>query len=360
MILRRPYAFLIKHFRLIHLILFILCGYVTYRANIILSFFKDYISYNGNIEVISSEYINYLMFISIILIIIFSVVIYLLMRYKKKPRLLYILLIIISIISSILFVYLYGNIKELETTIMTAREIRLLRDISRVNFWMLFIVCIPIFVRGLGFDIKKFNFNKDLHDLKLEAQDSEEVEVNVDLNSDKVKRTGRKILRELKYYYVENKFFINIILGVIAVVLIMIFPFNKFVINRTLNEGEVLSTNYFNIKVDKSYISERNRISKDNSYVILKINVKGKTNKYKLDLDKFILEGKNNKYVPSLKYYYYFSDLGIGYKNNILDTGEYKEYLFIYNIKNEDKDSNFKLNYIVNDRKIKLNLEVIK
>lgn len=359
MILRRPYAFLIKHFRMIHLILFILFSYITYKASNILNFFKDYISYNGNIEVISSTYISYFIFVSVLLIITISVTIYFLMRYKKKPRLFYILSVVISILSSILFVYLYSNIKSLETTIESARTIRLYRDISRFNFWILFISCIPILIRGLGFDIKKFNFSKDLHDLKLDKEDSEEVEVNIDLSTDTLKRTGRRTIRELKYYYAENKFIINIILSVVGIILILLFPFNKFVVNRNLNENEILGTINFNIKVTESYVSDRNRISKNNSYIVLKIEVKGKTNKYKLDLDELVLEGKNNKYVPSLKYYYYFSDLGIGYKNNILDTEEYKEYLLIYNIKNEDKNKDFKLNYLDSDRKIKLNPEVL-
>jgi len=64
MILRRPYAFLIKYFRLIHLVLFGLFGYVTYKANNILSFFKDYISNNGNFVIDSSEYISYFIFVS--------------------------------------------------------------------------------------------------------------------------------------------------------------------------------------------------------------------------------------------------------------------------------------------------------
>ena len=63
MILRRPYAFLIKHFRLIHLILFVLFGYITYKANNMLSFFKEYISNNGNIVFNSSEYISYYIFV---------------------------------------------------------------------------------------------------------------------------------------------------------------------------------------------------------------------------------------------------------------------------------------------------------
>lgn len=360
MILRRPYAFLIKYFRVIHIILFMFFVYITYKANNILTFFKDYISYNGNIEVISSEYISYFIFVSVLLIITISVVIYFLMRYKKKPRLFYVILVIVGLISSILFIYLYNNIRMLETSVQSARTIRLFRDISRLNFWILFISCIPVLIRGLGFDIKKFNFSKDFHDLELDKEDNEEVEVNIDLSSDSVKRTGRKLLRELKYYYVENKFIINIILAVISVVLILLFPFNRYVVKRNLNEGEILGTSNFNINVSDSYISDRNRISKDNSYVILKVEVKGKISKYRLDLDELVLESKNNKYIPSLKYYYYFSDLGIGYKNNILDTDEYKEYLLIYNIKSEDKESKFQLKYLNSDRKIKLNPEVLK
>jgi len=359
MILRRPYAFLIKYFRLIHLVLFGLFGYVTYKANNILSFFKDYISYNGSVNFASSEYISYFIFVAVVLITVICVFIYYLMRYKNKPKLFYIVLIVISVIASILFIYLYNNIRILETTIVSGREIRLYRDISRFNFWILFITCIPILIRGLGFDIKRFDFNKDLHELKLEENDGEEIEVNANLSSEGVKRTGRKIFRELKYYYFENKFFINIILGVVGVILIMLFPFNSFVINRTLSEGETLSTNYFNIKINDSYITDRNRISSDNSYVILKVELKGKTNKYVLNLDEFVLEGKHNKYIPSMKYYYYFSDLGLGYRNNVLDTGNYKEYLLIYNINNEDKDYKFKLNYIRNGRKVKLSPEVI-
>lgn len=359
MILRRPYAFLIKYFRVIHLILFVLFVYITYKANNILNFFKNYISHNGNIEVISTQYVSYFIFVSILLIITISLVIYFLMRYKKKPRVLYIILIVVSFISSILFIYLYNNIRILETSMQSARTIRLFRDISRFNFWILFISCIPVLIRGLGFDVKKFNFNRDLNDLKLDKEDNEEVEVNIELSSDTIKRNGRKIFRELKYYYFENKFIINIILSIVSIIIILLFPFNKFVINRNLNEGELLGTSNFNIKVNDSYISERNRISKDNCYIILKIEIKGKLNKYRLDLDKFVLEGKNNKYVPSLKYYYYFSDLGIGYKNNILDVEEYKEYLLIYNIKNLDKESNFKLNYLESNRMIKLSPEII-
>ena len=359
MILRRPYAFLIKHFRLIHLILFVLLGYITYKANNMLSFFKEYISNNGNLVFNSSEYISYYIYVAIIFIVIISLVVFLLMRYKKKPKLFYIILSIVSIISGILFIYLYNNIKVLEVSIVSGRQIRLLRDISNINFWVLLITCIPVLIRGLGFDIKKFNFNSDLQELKLDKEDSEEVEVSIDLSSDGVKRTGRKIFRELKYYYLDNKLILNIIFIIIGIVLVFMYPFNRYVVNRDLSEGEVLGTNNFNIKINDSFISDRNRISKDNSYVILKISVIGKTSKYKLDLDELVLSSKNNNYIPSLKYYLYFSDIGKGYRNNVLSTSEYNEYILVYNIKNIDKDSNLEFKYIGNDRVIKIKPEIL-
>ena len=170
MILRKPYAFLIKHFRLIHLFMFVLMAYMTYKANNMLSFFKDYIEANGIIGVAESSYFSILIFIAGFLVIVLSVTVFFLMRYKKKPRTLYIVIAVISAIAMGLFVYLHGNIRTLETTVMTGRSVRLLRDISRFNFWLLFVMCIPLIVRGLGFDIRKFNFNKDLQELKLDEK----------------------------------------------------------------------------------------------------------------------------------------------------------------------------------------------
>lgn len=359
MILKRPYAFLIKHFRLIHLIIFALFVYLTIKANNILSFFKDYITYKGSLDIISNDYINVWIFIFSILIIVLSMTIFFLMKYKKKPKTFYIITSIISIISMILFWYLYSNIKQLESISVSAREIRLLRDISRFNYITLFVMCIPILIRGLGFDIKKFNFNKDLHELNLSNEDSEEVEIGTNLSTDTILTTSRKTFRELKYYYLENKLFINIILGVIIAILILIFPFNKYVVNAPLNEKQMLSTNYFNFKVLNSYMSDRSRVSKNNSYVIVKFSTKGKIDKYSFKLDNFVLKSKNNDYVPSLKYYYYFDDIGVGYKKGYLPTTEYNEYIFVYNIKSEDKNSKLTLNYLVDDSKIRLNPSIL-
>ena len=355
MILRRPYAFLIKHFRLIHLIIFGILLYITLKARDILNFFKDYIVYNGNIEVISSNYISYYIFVGLFLMAVLSVVIFYLMRYKKKPRLFYIFTIVVSVISFIFFIYLYNSIRGLEISHVSGRVVRLYRDLARINFWLLVVVSVPMLIRGLGFDIKKFNFSSDIKELHLNEEDSAEVEVSTDLSVNGIRRMIRKTIRELKYYYKENTLIINIIFVIVGIIIIMTYPFNRYVVNRDLTEGEILSTNYFNLKVNKSYISERKRISKNNSYVILDISVIGKVDKYVLNLDEFLLQGSNKKYIPSQKYYNYFTDIGIGYRNFKLSTSEYKNYILMYNVDSTDK--NFKLNYLNSSQIVKLNLE---
>lgn len=354
MVLRRPYAFLIKYFKLIHLVLFGFLVYITISASRVLGFFRDYINSNGNMEVISSNYFSPFIVISFMFVIFISVFIFMLMRYKNKPKLLYILVVIMSLVSGFVFTYLQGNVKELETGIMSARDIRLLRDISRFNYWGLFVMCLPVLIRGLGFDIKKFNFSSDLIDLKLDKADNEEIEINTEISSDGIKRIGSKFAREMRYYYLENKFLLNIIFGIIIVILVMRFPFNKFVINRTLNEGDTLSTQNFNMIIEDSYISSRHATSKNNSYIILKASIKGKSKDYSLRMDEFVLRGKKNEYIPSLKYYYYFSDIGSGYYKEDLNMNDYTSYILIYNIDNSDKANKYIIRYIRNNRKIRI------
>lgn len=358
MILRRPYAFLIKHFKLIHLFLFLSFGILTYQASTILNFFKDYIK--GNIvEIIATNYIKSYVYILAVVITALSLIIYFLMKYKEKPRLIYILNIITIIFSSVCFAYLYSKIKVLEISPLEAKTVRFLRDISRFNFWFLLVMTIPSLIRTLGFDIKKFNFSKDLEGLKLEEKDNEEVEVNIDLKSDKVKRGYRSYIRELGYYYTENKFFINIIITIVAII-ILFFPFNKYIINRTRSEDELIKTEYFSLKVTDSYITTQNQTSKDKEYLILKFSIKGKYQKYSLKTDYFVLKADDKEYVPSLKYYLYFDKLGIGYKNQEISTDTYMDYLLIYNIDMPTKENaKYILEYLVENKKIKLSPQIL-
>ena len=81
MILRKPYAFLIKHFRLIHLIICLLLLFLINNTNGVLDFFKGYIS--GDItDFVVTDYINIWMYLAIIVVILLVLSMILLMRKK--------------------------------------------------------------------------------------------------------------------------------------------------------------------------------------------------------------------------------------------------------------------------------------
>ena len=72
MILKKPYAFLIKRFRIIHLVLSFLVGFILYRSILIVKFFIDYIKNNYKSSVLiglENVYTSSLVFIGIIRIL---------------------------------------------------------------------------------------------------------------------------------------------------------------------------------------------------------------------------------------------------------------------------------------------------
>ena len=90
MVIRKPYAFIIKHFRIIHLLLIIPMLYLVMKTKNIVTFFSKYI-YNGytftatdNLSSLSSNYINIFMYLAVLVILIEFDAILLLFQKKEK------------------------------------------------------------------------------------------------------------------------------------------------------------------------------------------------------------------------------------------------------------------------------------
>lgn len=113
MILRKPYAFLIKKFKLIHLILSILMFYLVYRFNTVYTFFKEYVNKDIHNRILASDYITLFMFLVILFITIGLIIVYLLMRFKKKPKTLYLINIIGYFASFIILWYSLSVLKKI-------------------------------------------------------------------------------------------------------------------------------------------------------------------------------------------------------------------------------------------------------
>ncbi len=345
MIVRKPFAFLIKHFKAIHLFLFGLLVYICYKYNGIVSFLRNYIS-TGNGRYDAVNYIDYTPIYVILGAIVVMLVIFYLMKYKDKPKRLYLLSIIGYIIVIVLFILLFNYLRTFTSSVLEQKTLRLYRDISLMGLLFQYIIIIIMLIRGLGFDIKKFNFSKDIQELNIDLTDNEEVELLMGFDINKTKFKIRKSFREFKYFIKENILFTGISLIVIIIVLwVLVSNYTKK--NKVYTEEEYFGID-FNMQVSGSYLTKEDKslkkLSTGNSTILV---VKFKiSSKYEdiLNPDSFIISIYDKSYSPINKYCSALNDIGKCY-NKIKLTEEEKEYILVYLVDDSVLDKKIYLKY---------------
>ena len=330
MIVRKPFAFLIKHFKAIHLFLFGLLVYVCYKYNGIVSFLRNYIS-TGNGRYDAANYINYTPIYIILGAILVMVIIYYLMKYKDKPKKLYLFSIIGYIVVIALFIFLFSYLRTFSSSIIEQKTLRLYRDISLMGLIFQYIIIVIMLIRGLGFDIKKFNFSKDIQELNIDLTDNEEVELVMGFDTNKTKFKIRRFLREFRYFIRENILFTGLSLIVIVIILWIIVA-NYTSKNKVYKENEYFGVD-FNMLVNGSYLTKEDSSLKklsvgSSSLLVVKFKISSNHSDV-LNPDNFILSIYGKTYSPNNKYCSSLKDIGKCY-NKIKLTEQEKEYIFVY------------------------------
>ena len=173
MLFRRPFAFLIKYFKIIHLILGIMIAYILLKTNEIFRFVEEYLNATpftiGN-NVVPTLF-NPIMWILIITILIFTFIILGVMNFKKKPVTFYIFNILVYSFVTFTLIYCYTNMKTLEVQLLDVRTLKLMRDFNLFALILQSLSLITVGIRATGFDIKKFDFDQDIEGLKITAED---------------------------------------------------------------------------------------------------------------------------------------------------------------------------------------------
>ena len=350
MILRKPYAFLIKHFRLIHLIICLLLLFLINNTNGVLDFFKGYIS--GDItDFVVTDYINIWMYLAIIVIILLVLSMILLMRKKDKPLLIYILTIVEYSAVFVCFAYASSIIQVLQRNILDQKTIRLARDVVSFALIGQWLFLIPYAIRAMGFDIKKFDFKRDLKELNLTDADNEEFELELGIDKEKINIKLRRKLRELKYYYKENKLYILIILFIVLAVSVYSIV-NSIEIVPKYKENEIVKLdNYYTLKINNTYLLNKDNNGKkikknDDWFLVVNFTINSMySSSFQLDIDKFILKINNKEIMPTKQYYNYFTNYGIGYKSQKISLNDEKTFILVYEIPNKYKESKKNLEY---------------
>lgn len=321
MILRKPYAFIIKHFRLIHLIMLGSLLFIVYNLNDIYHLFHTLQLSNTTIYTGAYIYIDNLVYYFVFAALAMAAVVLWLLKEKKKPIKLYLFLVIYFILLLVGYSYLFSVLRTIQDEVVSLDTIILAKDIA--NLMILpgyFGICL-CFIRGIGFNIKQFNFSKDIAELQIASQDSEEFEILIGQNNYKYLRTIRRALRETKYYILENKFaFICVGVGIITVFSgFGIYYYNQYL--KKLSEEEVTSVNGISYIVNKSYMTELdfkgNEVRKGYKYVVVDMKMHNSTDMdRKLDLKTITLADNELFYYPIMTKNSKFYDLGVPYKED--------------------------------------------
>ncbi len=371
MIFRKPYAFLIKNFKRIHIVILALCFFIYFRINSIISFIKEYImfgTYNEALEPFSSH-AGFLLYLSLLVVIISSFLLMVLLRRKDKPWKIYLLYIFcyLLLFIGVILTNRYFASYSLETSISGVLIYRDLLRIGRIFQYPIFVLLI---IRILGIDLKKFNFTNDKEFLELSSEDREEFEISFEFDKNSIIRLFNRTKRNLYYFYLEHKYICNIVIIVLSVYIIFQGYYYFGVSHRSYKEGDTFQTNGYQITIKDSFITDKDltgkKIEKDYNFVV--ITMKMKNNREKIatpNLGRFHLMNGNIDRVYTTYYNTYFTDIGSSIDGKFtLSPAKSREFYLVYKVKNNLRKNRFVLYYqelggkmISYLRKIKLNIE---
>ena len=339
MIIKKPYAFLIKNFRLIHGLLFVMLVYIFIRLLNIYSFFSDYARTGLYIiqNNLASNYINGLLFLFLVLSTILTFVIYYILSIKDKSNKVYLFLILYNILILIFLIYTNSIFNGLEDKALDTESQRAMRDMSLIVLLPQIIFLFITFARTLGFNLKQFDFKRDLEELEIDVSDNEEVEVTIGSDTYKISRFFRKLLRLTKYFMIENKLFVITCASILAFVLSFSMYKKITIYSQAYTERQNILANSVWYSVKDSYITNsdmRNIVITEGKYYIL-VNVQIDNryqNKYYLDREDFRLVVGDQLLFPTVSLVNKFDDLGDVFVPFEILPGENIEKLVVFEI----------------------------
>lgn len=350
MILRKPYAFFIKYFKLFHAVMAVLVAFLLYRSFTLYNFFRAYVTdYSSALNDFSPRsLLTMYSFIMILTVIILTVILLAVMIYKKKPKGLYIYSLIVYTLTIVLYGFVSPILRDISASILDIRLSSALRDFFMIAMAVQFVSLILFIVRATGFDIKQFDFGSDLQKLDIDEKDSEEIEVALEFDKNKVHRQVRYKLRQLKYVYGENKFLMNTIGIIILIILGFTIYFNIGIYTASYNQGDSFSASGVTLNIRDVYLTNENPLGEvisNNDVVVIRFDVKKNygTNEV-LNTGLMSLRAGDNSYGQNNNYAKELYDLGIPYTGQTL-TDEFKSYILAFPISEEDSKEKLTLKF---------------
>ncbi len=352
MVFRKPYAFLIKNFKKIHIAMFVVCLYIFIKVNSITAFIKDYVSfgtYNSSLEPFSKQ-AGIFLYLAIFFVIGVSITLIVLLRKKNKPWKIYLvyifeyLILLFGLIGASNFFLSY-------TATTTISGVLAYRDILNISKYLQFLVFFLLGVRIFGIDIKKFDFNKDEEFLELSEEDRAEFEININFDKHSVYRKYNGAKRNLRYFYLEHRFICNIVISVLTVLFIGYTYYYFGILHRSYKQYDKFRSGNYEITIKDAYVSDKDFsgkvIEKNNKFVVVRVHLKNITNrKITPNLDRYhLMNGSIDKTFNSYNASS-FSDFGDSQeKVSTLKSGGSRSFYMVYKVPSKLNNRRFVMYY---------------
>lgn len=357
MIIRNPYGFFAKHNKIIHLILLIPIVILLLCFGDIFKFFQDYISagYSTPETNITESYVTGVIFLLVFLMAFANLVIFIILASKKKNNIFYGIFTVYFLVLLLALLLFGSSMSSIEKDSLDPTFANFVRDIARLAYLPMYLVVVFNVTKGVGFNIRTLRFDGG-SDLIISEEDEEDVEINLVNDTGSFKRNFVHMIRELKYYVIENKFVVTCI-GVVLLLLLGYNGYKEFQIyNKTYAVNQAFKLSDFTISVKESYITDVDYrgeiIDKNKYYLAVKIGIENNGPHTAIDNSSFRIFANNLEKMPSYDKGSRFIDIGSTYKGEIIysnnpryynnpeECPKAKDYVFVYELdKNEIKAS---------------------
>ena len=350
MIIKKPYIFLIKHFRKIHIFLLIMGIFIYFKHTSLVSFIKDFMEYSAY-DVSTNPVSKYIPFWYIILILIMgllSLALLVLLKEKRKPWKLYLIPTVTYLIMFLLDVLLRSYFVGYNGGLDRA-SVALYRDLA----YLTLVTQIPIFIvylmRVLGLNLKKFDFKLDEEYLEIAEEDKEDLEININIDKEGIFRVLRRLWRNIGYVYQEHKLIFNSIFTIIGIIILYRTYVFIFITNKSYKQNDTYDINGYSIIVKDSYYTNKDGkgevIEKDKGFVIVNINVKNNAERRKFNYENFHIINGISKGEYTKTYELSFDDLGKMDDNLEIKRDGSKNTMLVFKVDSKLNKNRFVLYY---------------
>lgn len=348
MVIRNPYGFIVKHFRLINFLLLIPMLYLAFKFTDISNFFKDYVA-NGYMTKetgFTETYITGLSTISIIFMLIANILIYIILATKKKTSVYNLVGSIYYIVLLIASLFFSAALNSIETYSMDATFANFVRDTAGMCLLPAYPLIIWGFINAIGFNIKTFRLDNH-SDLKISDEEADEIEIRIGSDNNSFKRNFIHFIREMKYYVLENKFVFTCIVVLLLLIVGITSYSNYKTYHQSFTINQAFSLENFSLSLKESYITNRDYrgalLSEDKYYLAIKIGIHNQGQPTSIDKSNFRIYVGNDIIYPSYDKSSRFIDIGKIYQGEVIRADESNDYVFVYQLNKDQVKSTYEM-----------------